>query len=144
MSKEKYLMLPASDPEYVNAPDTTLSGSRNGLSALLLWHAITTVTLQEQAETAARCAALAIASEQLETIKATRPSFQVAREPQSLIVRFTRSQDKIFQQFYLSGSGKLAHIVMMPHVTRSAIGKLVMALSGTEAFAEQYIHSETV
>lgn len=144
MSKEKYRMLPASDPEYVKSPDTTLSGSRNGLSALLLWHAITTVTPQVQAETAARCAALAVyAREQLEAVKATHPSFQLAQGPHSLVVRFTRPQEKIFQQFHLSSSGKLAHIVVMPHVTRSAIDQLVMALSGTDAFAEQHIHRET-
>lgn len=137
MSKEKFRMSPATDPEYVNSPDTTLSGSRNGLSALLLWYMITTVTSKTQAETAARCAALAVyACEQLEAVKAIHPSFQLARGPQSLVVRFTRPQDKIFQQFHLSSSGKLAHIVMMPHVTRFAIDQLVMALSRKDAFSD--------
>ncbi|WP_313683868.1 pyridoxal-dependent decarboxylase [Pantoea sp.] len=137
MSKEKYRMLPATDPEYVNSPDTTLSGSRNGLSALLLWYTITTVTSQMQAETAARCAALAVyAVEQLEAVKTIHPSFQVARGPQSLVVCFTRPQDKIFKRFHLSGSGKLAHIVMMPHVTHSAIDQLAIALTETDAFTD--------
>lgn len=136
MSKEKYRMLPDTNPEYVNSPDTTLSGSRNGLSALLLWYAINTVTPQMQAESAARCAALAAyASEQLETVKTSHPSFRVERGPQSLMVCFTRPQDKIFNQFHLSGCGRLAHIVVMPHVTESVIDQLVSALHAPNALA---------
>jgi len=137
MSREKYRMRPATHPEYVDSPDTTLSGSRNGLSALLLWYSTATITYQKQTETAARCAALAVyAAEQLETVKNDHPSFKIAHSPPSLMVRFTRPQDRIFERFHLSGRGKLAHIVTMPHVTRSAIDQLVCALRGREAFAD--------
>ena len=136
MSKEKYRMRPATYPEYIDSPDTTLCGSRNGISALLLWYAITTITPDMQAERAAGCAKLAAyAYDKLQDIKKIHPKFQVERGPQSLVVIFSRPQNSIFQRFQLSGRGKFAHIVIMPHVTYSAIDTLVQALREGDAFS---------
>ncbi|GAB6852895.1 histidine decarboxylase [Paraburkholderia kururiensis] len=136
MSREKYRMRPETHPEYVSTPDTTLCGSRNGLSALILWYALATISPDEQAATAARCTELAAyAHHQLQSISEWHPSFQVHRAPPSLAVRFTRPRPDIFDRFHLSGEGKLAHIVVMPHVTRSAIDLLVDALRSTDALA---------
>jgi histidine decarboxylase len=138
MSKEKYRMQPATLPEYIHSPDTTLGGTRNGMSALLLWYAINTISAAMQAEIAARCEQLtAYAYEQLKTIKAIHPSFRVERGPHSLVVIFTRPGDAIFQKFHLSGRGDMAHIVVMPHVTRAAIDNLVEALQRDDAFLAQ-------
>jgi len=136
MSKEKYRMQPATHPEYIDSPDTTLCGSRNGISALLLWYAITTVTPSKQAEIAAGCVKLAAyAYDLLETVTVIHPSFRVKRGPHSLVVLFTRPQNEIFNKFQLSGRGESAHIVVMPHVTRSAIDSLVSALREPGAFS---------
>lgn len=135
MSKEKYRMQPATLPEYIDSPDTTLCGSRNGMSALLLWYAITTVTPDMQAETAANCMKLAeYAYEQLKTVKTGHTAFRVMKGPQSLVVLFSRPNNYIFNKFQLSGRGDFAHIVVMPHVTQSAINKLIRALSDMDAF----------
>lgn len=135
MSKEKYRMQPATLPEYIDSPDTTLGGSRNGISALLLWYAITAITPAKHAETAAECMKLAeYACEQLATVRAIHPEFYIKKGPQSLMVQFTRPNNRIFNQFQLSGRGELAHIVVMPHVTRSAIDHLVHALHELDAF----------
>ncbi|KHT39141.1 pyridoxal-dependent decarboxylase [Vibrio sinaloensis] len=37
MTKQKYMVSPPDDPEYIGSPDTTFAGSRNGLSPLVLW-----------------------------------------------------------------------------------------------------------
>lgn len=129
MSKEKYRMVPATMPEYVDTPDTTLGGTRNGLAALILWYAINMVTPTMQAAIAARCEKLAAYTyEQMQAVKAVHSSFSVARGPQSLVVVFTRPSDDIFNKFHLSGRGEFSHIVVMPHVSRSAIDGLVNAL----------------
>ncbi|MDO6406706.1 pyridoxal-dependent decarboxylase [Pantoea phytobeneficialis] len=134
MSKEKYRMLPATLPEYVDTPDTTLGGTRNGLAALILWYAINTVTPTMQAAIAARCEKLAAyAYQQMQSIKAIHPSFCVERGPQSLVVIFSRPREEIFNLFQLSGRGKLAHIVIMPHVTRAAIDSLITELKNKQA-----------
>lgn len=135
MSKEKYRMRPATLPEYIDSPDTTLCGSRNGLSALFLWYAISTVNHHKQVKTAADCMKLAeYAYEQLKTVKASHPDFQVMKGPQSLVVLFSRPNNDIFNKFQLSGRGDFAHIVIMPHVTQSAINKFVRALRDMDAF----------
>lgn len=134
MSKEKYRMHPATLPEYVDTPDTTLGGTRNGLAALILWYAINTVTPSMQASIAARCEKLAAyAYQQLQLVKAIHPSFYVERGPQSLVVVFSRPSDEVFNKFQLSGRGDTAHIVVMPHVSRAAIDSLVNALRHHEA-----------
>ncbi|MEG3131495.1 pyridoxal-dependent decarboxylase [Pantoea cypripedii] len=138
MTKEKYRMQPATLPEYIHSPDTTLGGTRNGMSALFLWYMVNTVSQPMQSEIAAQCEQLAAyAYERLTTINAIHPSFRVERGPQSLVVVFTRPEKEIFKKFHLSGRGGLAHIVVMPHVTRSAIDSLVEALQQHDAFAEQ-------
>jgi histidine decarboxylase len=136
MSKEKYRMRPATLPEYIDSPDTTLCGSRNGLSTLLLWYAVNTMTTGMQAETAASCMQLAeYAYEQLQTVKIVHGSFQVKKGPRSLVVLFTRPNDRIFQQFQLSGRGDYAHIVIMPHVRQEAVDALITALQEEDAFS---------
>ncbi|WP_313682339.1 pyridoxal-dependent decarboxylase [Pantoea sp.] len=143
MTKEKYRMQPATLPEYIHSPDTTLCGSRNGMSALFLWYMVNTVSQPMQSRIAAQCEQLAAyAYEQLTTIKVIHPSFRVERGPQSLVVVFTRPGKEIFQKFHLSSRGDLAHIVVMPHVTRSAIDSLVEALQRNDAFFEQDLSSD--
>ncbi|MFT4272517.1 MAG: pyridoxal-dependent decarboxylase [Pantoea sp.] len=135
MSKEKYRMNPATLPEYIDSPDTTLCGSRNGLSALLLWYAISTITKEEQAAIAARCEQVAAyAHERMQEVKLIHPDFYVTRGPQSLVVLFTRPNAEIFNKFQLSGRGRLAHVVVMPHVTTSAIDCLVDELKSSSVF----------
>ncbi len=40
MTKNKYLITPVATPDYLGSPDTTFAGSRNGLSAMILWNLI--------------------------------------------------------------------------------------------------------
>ncbi len=135
MSKEKYRMKAVTEPEYIDSPDTTLCGSRNGLSALILWYAITTVTPVMQSAIAKSCEALAAyAYEKMKALMENSTSFFVMRGPHSLVVTFTRPEDKVFSKFQLSGRGEFAHIVIMPHVTRAAIDHLVSALSEDDSF----------
>ncbi|MDN3680871.1 hypothetical protein QWZ04_11120 [Vibrio tapetis subsp. quintayensis] len=37
MTKQKFMVSPPDNPEYIGSPDTTFSGSRNGLSPIVLW-----------------------------------------------------------------------------------------------------------
>lgn len=135
MSNEKYRMNAVTEPEYIDSPDTTLCGSRNGLSALILWYAITTVTPAMQSAIAKSCEALAAyACEKMKALMDNRPSFLVMRGPHSLVVTFSRPKDEVFSKFQLSGRGEFAHIVIMPHVTRDAIDQLVNELSEDESF----------
>ncbi|MBF0274226.1 MAG: glutamate decarboxylase [Nitrospinae bacterium] len=40
MSKQKYLVTPPDNPDYVGAPDSTFAGSRSGFSAMALWELV--------------------------------------------------------------------------------------------------------
>jgi histidine decarboxylase len=42
MSRHKYQLYPPSAPMYIGSMDSTLSGSRNGLSPIVMWYYIAT------------------------------------------------------------------------------------------------------
>ncbi|MCM7239185.1 pyridoxal-dependent decarboxylase [Enterobacter bugandensis] len=137
MSKEKYRIC-QDNVQYINSVDSTLGGTRNGLSAILMWYEINSRPSIVQAKIAADCEQLAeYAFSKMEKIKLTHPSFYVCRAPQSLVVFFSRPNIKIFQQFHLSAKNNLAHIVVMPHVTRPIIDLLIERLHEEDAFTEE-------
>jgi histidine decarboxylase len=37
MTKNKFRMYPSNNPQYIGSIDSTLSGSRNGMSSIALW-----------------------------------------------------------------------------------------------------------
>ncbi|MET8506295.1 pyridoxal-dependent decarboxylase [Streptomyces sp. NPDC004787] len=129
MTKEKYRLEPPSQPEYVATPDTTLAGSRNGLSALMLWHRLATTSKQQQADEALRCSQLADdAHAEFQQLQEKIPDFWSARSKMSLAIRFKRPGPETFQNFGLSGQDDAAHIFVMPHVTRQAVSKLIESI----------------
>lgn len=137
MSKEKFRIHP-DDVEYINSADSTLGGTRNGLSAVLMWYEINSTPSIMQAKTAADCEKLAeYAYSKMMNIKTKHPSFFVCRAPQSIVVFFSRPNKKITQQFHLSVKNNLAHIVVMPHVTRSIIDSFIEKMHEKDAFVEE-------
>lgn len=136
MSKEKFRLRPPSRPQYIASPDSTFAGSRNGLSALVLWYALTTCPADDQARAAARCSALAeYAHRRLEELVDRIPGFWVERSKGSLAARFARPRAHIFSRFGLSGEGSGAHIYTMQHVTQATLDKLFEALASRNAFS---------
>lgn len=48
MTRQKYMVSPPDNPEYIGSPDTTFAGSRNGLSALVLWDYFARTTYEKE------------------------------------------------------------------------------------------------
>ena len=55
MTKTGLQLLPPSQPGYIGSPDTTFAGSRNGLSAIVLWSYISTYNYTKSVEKTVRC-----------------------------------------------------------------------------------------
>lgn len=146
MSKTKYLLMPPSRPAYIGSFDSTLAGSRNGYSAMILWDYLARHSYEDQIQKALRLEALAeYAYVQLQQLQRQRGDLWVARTPLSLTIRFRRPNPEIVFKYSLANEtlqvdGHLrdySHIYIMAHVTRDLIDELIADLKRADAFVAQ-------
>jgi len=147
MTKVKYQLFPPDDPEYIGSPDTTFAGSRNGLSAVILWDYLACNSYESQINKAIRCEDLACYTEgQLKIVQSFYPGLDlwIERTPLSLTIRFRKPNDKIVfkytlscQTFLINGSERhYSHIYTMNSTTKELIDEFVDDLKKPDAFAE--------
>jgi histidine decarboxylase len=98
--------------EYINSSDTTLSGSRDGFSVLVLWQVIKTLGLKGLKDRAADCLNMTNY-----TLKALRkihwPSWC---NPGSNIVVIKKPEDAIIKKWHLAAESNIAHVILMPGI----------------------------
>ena len=147
MTRTKLQLRPPDDPVYIGARDSTFAGSRNGLSAVVLWHYLATHPFDRQIDKAVTLGArAAYAHEQLQRLQRERPEdLWVERSPLALTVRFRRPSEDIVRKYSLSNERLLvggearaySHIYVMEHVTEELIDALVRDLRRADAFPDQ-------
>jgi histidine decarboxylase len=103
--------------EYVGTLDTTLSGSRNGMTPLFLWYAIQQKGVEGFKEMAEGCLELAeYALEQFRTIQ-----WQAWKNDYANTVVFQRPSPEFIRRWQLAAYKDIAHIIIMPHITKEFI-----------------------
>ncbi|NNF15101.1 MAG: histidine decarboxylase [Gammaproteobacteria bacterium] len=105
---------------YIGTVDTTVTGSRNGLSPLMLWHTIRSLGkagLRERVEHALQMAAYTETTFRQVGIDAWR-------NPQALTVVFPSPAQSVCTKWQLASNEGISHVICMPHVTRAQIDKL--------------------
>lgn len=146
MTKTKYLLLPPARPHYIGSADSTLAGSRNGFSAIVLWDFLARHSQAAQTERAIRLQQLAdYAFTQLQQLEKRKGDLWVARTPLSLTIRFRKAHPAIGLKYSLSNEvlfvqgqrREFSHIYMMQHVTRERIDALIRDLDQPDAFVAQ-------
>ena len=110
--------------EYVGALDTTLSGSRNGFSPLILWHAIRRHGRDGFKKIVGEC--LATAEYAVERLRAA--GLSAWRHPHALTVVFPAPAAALAERWQLAVQEGTAHLIAMPHVTRALIDEFVKEL----------------
>lgn len=111
--------------EYVGTLDTTVTGSRNGVTPLFLWYAIQRKGRAGFAAMVRACLAnAAYAVEQFH-----RRGIDAWRNPLAITVVFPRPCPAVLERWQIAVKGDDAHIICMPHVTRSHIDRLAEDLS---------------
>ncbi|MCO5601073.1 hypothetical protein L7F22_055190 [Adiantum nelumboides] len=135
MIKTKYQMNPPDIPEYIGTPDTTFAGSRNGLSAILMWDNIARHSYEDQIRKALHLERLGAYTE-----KSLRNlQDEVLKEDLYVTVRFKRANDELCKKYSLSNEDldgkRYSHVFMMEHVTTELVDALVEDLSQEGAFA---------
>ena len=107
--------------ELVGVNDTTLSGSRNGLTPLMLWYAINRYGEHEWTETVGGMLNVA----EYAVKRFNEHGINAWRHRNSPTVVFDRPSQEVFDQWQIAPEGDVAHIITMPHVDFETIDRLV-------------------
>jgi histidine decarboxylase len=108
--------------EYIGTSDTTLAGSRNGLTALFLWYEIKALGIDGFKNVIACCqktADYAIA-------RFADIGVHAWRHRNSLTVVFPRQTDTVLRKWQIATQSQEAHLITMPHVTHCDIDAFVI------------------
>lgn len=106
--------------EYVGVLDTTLSGSRNGMTPLYLWHAIRAHGMRGFKQLAGGCLEMA----QYAVDRFQAEGVAAWRNQHSVTVVFPRPGDEFLARWQVAVYGRIAHIITMPHVKKELIDTL--------------------
>ena len=104
--------------EYVGALDTTITGSRNAITPLMLWHRLRSLGDEGSRELVQRCLRLAeYAVKKLRSfgIEAWR------HDENSITVVFPRPADSLMKKWVIAPKKKIAHIITLPPMTEAII-----------------------
>lgn len=130
LSKKNYIDAVAQSVEYIGTIDDTISGSRNGVTPILLWHAISTHTQADFAQLAKHCFDLADYA-----IKALNElNLNAWRNPNSFIVVFDYCAPEVLSKWQIATYQNLAHIIPMPHVKKAQIEQFITELKQVAIF----------
>ena len=107
--------------ELVGVNDTTLSGSRNALTPLMLWYAINRYGAEVWRETVRGMLNTAEYAVQ----RFNEHGIHAWRHQNSPTVVFDRPSQEVFDRWQIAPEGEVAHIITMPHVDFQTIDQLV-------------------
>ncbi len=121
LTKRDYVARIARSIEVVGVMDTTIPGSRNAWTPLVLWYAL---------ERYGRDGFTELVGGMLETAQYAVDRFNdqgipAWRNRNSVTVLFPRPPEPVMRNWQLAPSQGLAHLIAMPHVTRDMVDGLV-------------------
>lgn len=148
MLNARYRTTATESPHYIGSRDATLSGSRPGLSAVVLWNQLSRLGEAGQRTLIQQCYEMQrYVHQQLRLLFARLDPTQtrlclLPLLPGSLMVQFSAPNPAIIERFSLSCEhvevkGKrlrLCHLVILPHCQRARLDSLVWALGRPGAF----------
>jgi len=106
---------------YIGTRDTTISGSRDGFTPLLLWYAIRSLGVEGMKKRLRK--AMATADYAQKTFRAA--GIEARRNRAALTVVFPKPDHKVCDKWQLASSGDISHLICMPHVTKTQIDALL-------------------
>ena len=132
LTRKEHVTRIARSIEYVGVMDTTLTGSRNGLTPLMLW-----LAWERHGEAGFRAIVrdmLAVAAYAVERFNAL--GVAAWRNRNSPVVVMPRPADDVLAKWQLMPHRDIAHIVVMPHVTRAMIDEIADDLAAARPAAQ--------
>jgi histidine decarboxylase len=120
--------------EYIGSVDSTLSGSRNGFAALLLWYAI--AQRGRQGLTTLARQMLEMSDYAVSVLAET--GFHPQKCELGLAIVIDRPPEWVVQKWSLATQGEYAHIFTMGHVSKTMLNRLAADLKSVQ---QVYAHS---
>ena len=121
----------ATGVEYIGALDTTISGSRNAHSPLMLWHRLRVLGDDGCRELVAGCLAMA----DYTIAKLGGIGVHAWRHRNSITIVFPKPPPDVLYKWILATKRDIAHIITMPHVTVDIIDEFVSDLAAANPHA---------
>ena len=121
LAKKSHVNRIARSVEYIGSYDTTVSGSRNGISPLFLWYAIKTHGKKGFRLKVQRC--LEMADYAIQKFQAA--GIKAWRNKNSITVVFPRTNEKVLKRWQIAVNGNDAHIITMPQVKKRQIDAMI-------------------
>ncbi|MDH3647640.1 MAG: histidine decarboxylase [Gammaproteobacteria bacterium] len=106
---------------YIGSFDTTVTGSRNGLSPLALWCAIHKLGEQGIRDRIRRSLEVAEYAE----VQFNKAGISAWRNPQSITVVFQTPAAPVRDKWQLASSDGISHVICMPHISHEQIDALL-------------------
>ncbi|MEM7473870.1 MAG: pyridoxal-dependent decarboxylase, partial [Planctomycetota bacterium] len=119
----------AQSVEYVGCSDTTIAGSRNAITPIVLWLAIQRwgeEGFRRRMQYSLDLADYAIA-------KFREHDIEAWRHPNSITVVFPRPSKSVIERWQIAPSEAIAHIITLPHVTTKMVDKVVAEIASTRS-----------
>ncbi|PJB69818.1 MAG: histidine decarboxylase [Alphaproteobacteria bacterium CG_4_9_14_3_um_filter_47_13] len=111
--------------EYIGTNDTTVLGSRNGVTPLFLWYAIHALGENGFRDMVQRC--FTVVDYTIEKFAAK--NIQAWRHKNSVTVVFPRINEPILQKWQIAVQGDNAHLIAMPHITKERVDEFIKELT---------------
>ena len=120
--------------EYVGALDTTISGSRNAITPLMLWHRLRTLGDDGIREIVQRC--LRLAEDAVQKFRSL--GIEAWRHDEnSITVVFPRPPDAVMKKWVIAPKKKIAHIITLPPMNEATIDEFVNDFAAAIAAGNQ-------
>lgn len=111
VAKRKNVAGISMEVDYISARDQTISGSRNGHTALLMWAAVRSHSSQDWQQRIQHC----LTSAQYAVDKLQAAGVDAWRNRNSITVVIPCPSEHIWRRHGLAASGPIAHLITMPH-----------------------------
>jgi histidine decarboxylase len=121
LTRSEYVARIARSIEYVGVLDTTLTGSRNAITPLMMWYALRQHGLDGFREIVSGCLAVA----EYAVARFNDSGIPAWRNRNSVTVVFPKPSDDVVRKWQLAPYEGIAHLITMPHVTRETIDQVV-------------------
>lgn len=121
VTKKSHVTRVARSISYIGSLDTTISGSRNGLTPLFLWYAIKSMGAEGMAMRVRQSLAMAEYAE----MRLREIGISAWRNPQAITVVFPEVDATLREKYQLATTGGITHLVLMPHINRALIDAFI-------------------
>ena len=119
--------------DYIGSLDTTITGSRNGFTPLLLWYRLRELGTEGIKERLHR--SLDLAAYLAERLQET--GIGAWRNPDAITVVLPKTSEAIRAKWQLATAGDISHVLVLPNVTRNQVDEFI-----ADMMAEQEMYAK--